>query len=165
MNLNPRRKKRLALALSLIGGVAVVASLLLYALNSNLNLFFTPYEIVNGKQDTGVKPEIGQRIRVGGMVTVGTLVRDPDSLHVEFEIHDSFGGAIMVTFDDLLPDLFREGQGIVAQGILIEPGKVEATEVLAKHDENYMPPEVAEAMGQGHNKLDYSEQQGEKKSY
>ncbi|MBR9728704.1 cytochrome c maturation protein CcmE [Shewanella intestini] len=165
--MNPRRKKRLTLAVSLIAGVAIAASLLLYALNSNLNLFFTPYEIVHGKQDTGVKPEIGQRIRVGGMVTVGTLKRDPDSLHVDFEIHDSFGGAIMVTYDDLLPDLFREGQGIVAQGILIEPNRIQATEVLAKHDENYMPPEVAEAMGKGHNKLDYSEQTGEKsgKSY
>ncbi|GIU02615.1 MULTISPECIES: cytochrome c maturation protein CcmE [Shewanella] len=156
--MNSRRKKRLTLAVALIAGVAGIASLLLYALNSNLNLFFTPHEIVNGKKDTGEKPEIGQRIRVGGMVTVGTMVRDPDSLHVEFEIHDAFGGAITVTFDDLLPDLFREGQGIVAQGVLIKPDTIQATEVLAKHDENYMPPEVAEAMGQTHEKLDYSEQ-------
>ncbi|WP_394132598.1 cytochrome c maturation protein CcmE [Shewanella maritima] len=157
--MNPRRKKRLTLAVSLIGGVAVVASLLLYALNSNLNLFFTPYEIVNGKEGTGERPELGQRIRVGGMVTVGTLTRDPDSLQVEFEIHDAFGGAIMVTYDDLLPDLFREGQGIVAQGVLGENNTLEATEVLAKHDETYMPPEVAEAMGKSHEQLDYSEQQ------
>jgi len=155
---NSRRKKRLALAVALIGGVAAIASLLLYALNSNLNLFYTPSEIVNGKTDTGVKPEIGQRIRVGGMVTVGSMVRDPDSLHVEFAVHDSLGGEIVVTYDDLLPDLFREGQGIVAQGVLGEDGKLAATEVLAKHDENYMPPEVAEAMGQKHEKLDYSQQ-------
>ena len=69
--MNSRRKKRLTLAVALIAGVAGIASLLLYALNSNLNLFFTPHEIVNGKKDTGEKPEIGQRIRVGGMVTVG----------------------------------------------------------------------------------------------
>ncbi|MGL4447480.1 MAG: cytochrome c maturation protein CcmE [Shewanella sp.] len=156
--MNSRRKKRLALAVALIGGVAAIASLLLYALNSNLNLFYTPSEIVNGKTDTGVKPEIGQRIRVGGMVTVGSMVRDPDSLHVEFAVHDSLGGEIVVTYDDLLPDLFREGQGIVAQGVLGEDGKLAATEVLAKHDENYMPPEVAEAMGQKHEKLDYSQQ-------
>ncbi|MGL4936445.1 cytochrome c maturation protein CcmE [Shewanella sp.] len=156
--MNSRRKKRLALAVALIGGVAAIASLLLYALNSNLNLFYTPSEIVNGKTDTGVKPEIGQRIRVGGMVTVGSMVRDPDSLHVEFAVHDSLGGEIVVTYDDLLPDLFREGQGIVAQGVLSEDGKLAATEVLAKHDENYMPPEVAEAMGQKHEKLDYSQQ-------
>ena len=157
--MNTRRKKRLALAVALIGGVAAIASLLLYALNSNLNLFYTPTEIVQGKKDTGVLPEIGQRIRVGGMVTIGSMVRDPESLHVEFAIHDSLGGEIIVTYDDLLPDLFREGQGIVAQGILIEGGKLQATEVLAKHDENYMPPEVAEAMGQTHEKLDYKTEQ------
>ncbi|MCL1144358.1 cytochrome c maturation protein CcmE [Shewanella gaetbuli] len=162
--MNPRRKKRLTLAVALIAGVAGVASLLLYALNTNLNLFYTPYEIVNGKKDTGDKPEVGQRIRVGGMVTVGSMIRDPNSLHVEFDIHDAAGGEITVTFDDLLPDLFREGQGIVAQGVLIEGNKLEATEVLAKHDENYMPPEVAEAMGQTHEKLDYSEQ-AEKPTY
>lgn len=156
--MNPRRKKRLTLAIALIGGVAAIASLLLYALNSNLNLFYTPSEIVNGKTDTGVKPDVGQRIRVGGMVTVGSMVRDPDSLHVQFAVHDSLGGEILVTYDDLLPDLFREGQGIVAQGVLTAEGKLEATEVLAKHDENYMPPEVAEAMGQKHEKLDYSQQ-------
>ena len=157
--MNPRRKKRLTLAVALIGGVAAIASLLLYALNSNLNLFFTPTEIVQGKKDTGVMPEIGQRIRVGGMVTVGSMVRDPNSLHVEFAVHDAAGGEIIVTYDDLLPDLFREGQGIVAQGILSKPGVLEATEVLAKHDENYMPPEVAEAMGKSHEKLDYNEEQ------
>ncbi|AQS35604.1 cytochrome c-type biogenesis protein CcmE [Shewanella psychrophila] len=157
--MNTRRKKRLALAVALIGGVAAIASLLLYALNSNLNLFYTPTEIVQGKKDTGVLPEIGQRIRVGGMVTMGSMVRDPDSLHVEFAVHDSLGGEIIVTYDDLLPDLFREGQGIVAQGVLIEGGKLQATEVLAKHDENYMPPEVAEAMGQTHEKLDYKTEQ------
>jgi len=160
---NARRKKRLTLAVALIGGVAAIASLLLYALNSNLNLFYTPTEIVQGKKDTGVKPEVGQRIRVGGMVTIGSMVRDPDSLHVEFAVHDAAGGEILVTYDDLLPDLFREGQGIVAQGVLVEGGKLQATEVLAKHDENYMPPEVAEAMGQTHEKLDYNEQQ--KSSY
>ncbi|MGS0725933.1 cytochrome c maturation protein CcmE domain-containing protein, partial [Shewanella sp. 0m-11] len=66
---------------------------------------------------------------------------------------------IIVTYDDLLPDLFREGQGIVAQGVLAAPGVLQATEVLAKHDENYMPPEVAEAMGQTHEKLDYNQEQ------
>lgn len=161
--MNARRKKRLALATALIGGVAAIASLLLYALNSNLNLFYTPTEIVQGKKDTGVKPEVGQRIRVGGMVTVGSMIRDPDSLHVEFAVHDSLGGEVIVTYDDLLPDLFREGQGIVAQGVLVDSGKLEATEVLAKHDENYMPPEVAEAMGQTHEKLEYGSEQ--KSSY
>ncbi|MCE9688170.1 cytochrome c maturation protein CcmE [Shewanella sp. AS16] len=157
--MNPRRKKRLTLAVALIFGVAAAASLLLYALNSNLNLFYTPSEIINGKHDTGVKPAVGQRIRIGGMVTEGSLSRDPESLHVEFAVHDGAGGSVMVTYDDLLPDLFREGQGIVAQGILMADGTLQATEVLAKHDENYMPPEVAEAMGKDHQKLDYGTQQ------
>ncbi|MBV7316410.1 cytochrome c maturation protein CcmE [Shewanella sp. NIFS-20-20] len=157
--MNPRRKKRLVMAVGLIAGVAAIASLLLYALNSNLNLFYTPTEITQGKKDTGVKPEPGQRIRVGGMVTVGSLVRDPKSLHVEFAVHDAAGGEIIVTYDDLLPDLFREGQGIVAQGVLTDDYKLQASEVLAKHDENYMPPEVAEAMGKTHDKLEYSETQ------
>ncbi|QDF65561.1 cytochrome c maturation protein CcmE [Shewanella sp. SNU WT4] len=157
--MNPRRKKRLVLAVGLIAGVAAIASLLLYALNSNLNLFYTPTEITQGKKDTGVKPEPGQRIRVGGMVTVGSLVRDPESLHIEFAVHDAAGGEIIVTYDDLLPDLFREGQGIVAQGVLTDDYKLQASEVLAKHDENYMPPEVAEAMGKTHEKLDYNDEQ------
>jgi cytochrome c-type biogenesis protein CcmE len=128
-----------------------------------LNLFYTPYEITHGKNDTGVKPELGQRIRIGGMVTMGSMKRDPDSLHVEFAVHDSAGGTVSVTYDDLLPDLFREGQGIVAQGVLVESGKLEATEVLAKHDENYMPPEVAEAMGQTHEKPTYNQKALEEK--
>ncbi|GLP97716.1 cytochrome c maturation protein CcmE [Paraferrimonas sedimenticola] len=157
--MNPRRKKRLVFATALVVGVAAIASLLLYALNSNLNLFYTPTEIVNGKEDTGKRPDVGDRIRVGGMVTVGTLQRDPNSLFVEFAIHDAAGGEIMVTYDDLLPDLFREGQGIVAQGVLGEGNVLVASEVLAKHDENYMPPEVAEAMGQSHQQLEYTDGQ------
>ncbi|QSX33943.1 cytochrome c maturation protein CcmE [Shewanella avicenniae] len=157
--MNARRKKRLVLASTLVVGVAAVASLLLYALNSNLNLFYTPSEIVNGKVDTGVKPKVGDRIRIGGMVTEGSLVRDPKSLHISFNVHDAAGGQVTVTFDDLLPDLFREGQGVVAQGVLVGPGQLEATEVLAKHDENYMPPEVAAAMGQDHQKMQYTEAQ------
>lgn len=161
--MNPRRKKRLILAVALVAGVAGIASLLLYALNSNLNLFFTPTEIIQGKKDTGVLPEVGQRIRVGGMVTIGSLKRDPKSLDVEFKVHDASGGEITVTYDDLLPDLFREGQGIVAQGVLEKGNVLKATEVLAKHDENYMPPEVAEAMGKSHEKLSYGEGQTDAK--
>ncbi|MCL1079921.1 cytochrome c maturation protein CcmE [Parashewanella spongiae] len=150
--MNLRRKKRLILASTLILGVAAITSLLLYALNTNLNLFYTPSEVVQGKKNTGIKPQIGQRIRIGGMVSEGSLQRDPESLHIQFAVHDATGLEIIVTYDNLLPDLFREGQGIVAQGILIGPNQLEATEVLAKHDENYMPPEVAEAMGKNHQK-------------
>ncbi|SHI26757.1 cytochrome c maturation protein CcmE [Ferrimonas marina] len=156
--MNPRRKKRLLFASVLIGGVAAIASLLLYALNSNLDLFFTPTEVVHGRDDTGLMPEVGQRIRVGGMVVEGTVERDSNSLKIAFDIADN-GPAITVLYDGMLPDLFREGQGIVAQGTLVEPTVLEASEVLAKHDENYMPPEVAEAMGQSHSALEYSETQ------
>ncbi|GAA5193480.1 cytochrome c maturation protein CcmE [Ferrimonas gelatinilytica] len=153
--MNPRRKKRLLFASVLIGGVAAIASLLLFALNSNLDLFFTPTEVVQGREETGLMPEVGQRIRVGGMVVEGSVDRDPNSLKIAFDIADS-GPAITVLYDGMLPDLFREGQGIVAQGTLIEPHVLEASEVLAKHDENYMPPEIAEAMGESHNKMEYS---------
>ncbi|TKB46562.1 cytochrome c maturation protein CcmE [Ferrimonas sediminicola] len=162
--MNPRRKKRLLFASALIGGVAAIASLLLYALNSNLDLFYTASEIHLGKEGTGIKPEIGQRIRIGGMVVPGSVKRDPDSLKVEFQIADT-GPAVTIRYDGMLPDLFREGQGIVAQGPMTEFAVIDATEVLAKHDENYMPPEVAEAMGKKHEKLTYDEPQVQGGSY
>ncbi|WP_028117129.1 cytochrome c maturation protein CcmE [Ferrimonas senticii] len=156
--MNPRRKKRLLFASALVGGVAAVGSLLVFALNSNLDLFFTPTEVVEGRKDGGMKPEVGQRIRIGGMVVMGSVERDPNSLKIAFQVADT-GPAVTVLYDGMLPDLFREGQGIVAQGTLVEPHVLEASEVLAKHDENYMPPEVAEAMGEGHQKMGYSEEQ------
>ncbi len=155
--MNPRRKKRLLFASALVGGVAAIASLVFYALNSNLDLFFTATEVVEGRE-SGLKPEVGQRIRIGGMVVNGSVERDPNSLKVAFQVADT-GPAVTVLYDGMLPDLFREGQGIVAQGTLIDATTIEASEVLAKHDENYMPPEVAEAMGKKHNAMEYSETQ------
>lgn len=152
--MNPRRKKRLTIVAAILAGVASVAGLSLYALSQNIDLFFTPTEILQGKNETGVKPTIGQRIRVGGMVVVGTVQRDNDTLHVEFKLKDT-GPMITVTYDGILPDLFREGQGIVAQGILVSPDTLEASEVLAKHDEEYMPKEIADAMGKKHEKPAY----------
>ncbi|ADN74510.1 CcmE/CycJ protein [Ferrimonas balearica DSM 9799] len=155
--MNPRRKKRLVFASALIGGVAAIASLLIYALNSNLDLFFTATEVVQGRQD-GLKPEVGQRIRIGGMVVEGSVERDPNSLKIAFQVADT-GPAVTVLYDGMLPDLFREGQGIVAQGTLVDSTTLEASEVLAKHDENYMSPEIAEAMGKSHEQMEYSESQ------
>lgn len=155
--MNPRRKKRLVFASALIGGVAAIASLLIYALNSNLDLFFTATEVVQGRAD-GLKPEVGQRIRIGGMVVEGSVERDPSSLKIAFQVADT-GPAVTVLYDGMLPDLFREGQGIVAQGTLVGPDTLEASEVLAKHDENYMSPEIAEAMGKNHNQMEYTEEQ------
>ncbi|GLT17423.1 cytochrome c-type biogenesis protein CcmE [Vibrio zhanjiangensis] len=155
--MNPRRKRRLGIVLAIFIGISATIGLMLYALNQNMDLFYTPTELVNGKPD-GTKPEVGQRLRIGGMVVKGSVKRDPNSLQVAFELHD-VGPKVTVLYDGILPDLFREGQGIVAQGVLKTPTTVEAFEVLAKHDEEYMPPEIAEAMKKNHQPLEYSEQQ------
>lgn len=146
--MNPRRKKRLGIVLALLAGMAICVGLILYALNQNMDLFYTPSELVNGKAD-GTKPAVGERLRVGGMVTEGSVQRDPNSLRVSFLLHD-LGPNIKVEYDGILPDLFREGQGIVAQGVLKDATTVEAFEVLAKHDENYTPPDIQEAMDKNH---------------
>ncbi|MDD1792425.1 cytochrome c maturation protein CcmE [Enterovibrio makurazakiensis] len=155
--MNPRRKKRLGLALALVFGVGATVGLVVYALNQNMDLFYTPTEIVEGKPD-GSKPYVGQRLRIGGMVVEDSVSRDPESLKVTFKVAD-IGPAVTVEFDGILPDLFREGQGIVAQGELVNATTVRAQEVLAKHDEEYMPPEIAEAMNKNHQPLEYTEQQ------
>ncbi|MDN3653630.1 cytochrome c maturation protein CcmE [Thalassotalea ponticola] len=152
--MNPRRKKRLTVVTSIVTGVAVVIGLSLYALSTNIDLFYTPSEIVHGKEDTGEKPVVGQRIRVGGLVVAGSVDRDQESLNVSFNLIDT-GPMITVKYDGILPDLFREGQGIVAQGILVSPTVLEASEVLAKHDEEYMPKEIADKVGKHHQKPTY----------
>ena len=154
--MNPRRKSRLKIVLSVLAGVGVAIGLTLYALSQNIDLFYTPSEIVQGKNDDpNQKPEVGQRIRVGGMVMEGTVKRDPKTLKVEFDVND-IGPAITIEYEGILPDLFREGQGIVAQGVLVEPTRLRATEVLAKHDENYMPPELGDKMKQQHGAMGIS---------
>ena len=155
--MTPRRQKRLVIVLALVLGLGATVGLVLYALNQNMNLFYTPSELINGKPD-GTKPIIGQRLRIGGMVVKGSVERDPKSLRISFKVAD-IGPSVTVIYDGILPDLFREGQGIVAQGVLINPTTVKASEVLAKHDENYMPPEVADAMKINHKRLQYTEEQ------
>ncbi|EPR5024588.1 cytochrome c maturation protein CcmE [Vibrio fluvialis] len=154
--MNPRRKKRLGIVLAIFIGLGATIGLVLYALNQNMDLFYTPSELVNGKD--GKKPEVGQRLRIGGMVEVGSVKRDPSSLKVSFLLHDK-GPSVTVVYEGILPDLFREGQGIVAQGVLKDATTVEAFEVLAKHDEEYMPPEIAEAMQKNHSPMSYSQDQ------
>ena len=161
--MNPRRKKRLTIVTSLIIGLGVVAGLVLYALSQNIDLFYKPSEIYNGKEDTGLKAINGQRLRIGGLVVPGSVHRDSESLHVSFKLTDmrmpiSFSEAdptVTVTYDGILPDLFREGQGIVANGVLVDGSIIKASEVLAKHDENYMPKELADDMGKKHEKPTY----------
>jgi len=151
--MNPRRKKRLTIISIIFVGFAAVVGLVLYSLSQNINLFYTPHEIIGGKEDTGLKPVIGQRLRIGGMVKEGSLVKNSENLEVSFIVFDATH-EVTVTYEGLLPDLFREGQGIVANGVLAEGNVVVATEVLAKHDENYVAPEIADAMKKQHQKAE-----------
>lgn len=154
--MNPRRKSRLKVVLFILLGVSIASGLVMYALRSNIDLFYTPSEVVNGKQnDASLKPEVGQRIRVGGMVVEGSVKRDAETLKVRFDVND-IGPSVTVEYEGILPDLFREGQGIVAQGTLIEPTVLQASEVLAKHDENYVPPELGEQMEKVHKPMGVS---------
>jgi len=154
--MNPRRKKRLLAVTAIVFGIGAVIGLVLYALQENINLFYTPSELIDGKGPNLEKPYIGQKLRIGGMVVPGSVIRDESSLQVSFKLIDT-GPLVTIRYQGILPDLFREGQGIVAQGVLIEPDVIEAFEVLAKHDEEYMPAEVAEAVkGIKHEKPKYN---------
>ncbi|WP_158782524.1 cytochrome c maturation protein CcmE [Pantoea sp. BAV 3049] len=147
--MNTRRKNRLMLVIAVLVGLGLATSLVMYALRSNIDLFYTPSEILNGKGENHEKPEPGQRLRVGGMVMPGSVKRDPNTLQVSFKLYDA-NGVISVSYLGILPDLFREGQGVVAQGVLEDGNLVNAKEVLAKHDEKYTPPEIEDAMKQNH---------------
>ena len=141
--MTPRRKQRLTVII-MIGALLISAvGLMLYALNENIDLFYTPTEIHEGK--SGQFPQVGQRLRIGGLVVEGSVERNKETLSVSFDLMDT-GPKVTVTYDGILPDLFREGQGIVATGVLQEGFIVVADEVLAKHDEEYMPPELAEQL-------------------
>ena len=131
------RTLRLAIILAGVGSVSVAAALMLNALNSNVAFFFTPTQVSAGE---GPK---ARAFRVGGLVKQGSIRRD--QMMVEFVITDT-ARDINVRYTGILPDLFKEGKGAVAQGSLDGDGRFIATEVLAKHDENYMPPEAAEAL-------------------
>ncbi|AHK16340.1 MAG: cytochrome c maturation protein CcmE [Thalassolituus sp.] len=139
--MHPQRKKRLTLIVFLVIAVGSAVGLLMYSLTQNINLFMTPTQIANGE----VEP--GRTIRAGGLVEVGSVVRD--GLSASFVVTDG-ASEVTITYDGILPDLFREGQGIVALGKLNTDGVFIASEVLAKHDENYMPPEVKDALEKAH---------------
>ena len=141
--MKPARKRKIILLLVMLSIVSVACALVLYALRQNINLFYTPTEIA-----TGQVPHQLHRIRVGGMVVPGSIQRGTRDLSVRFAITD-FKHTVEVAYRGILPDLFREGQGIVALGSLIDAHHVMATEVLAKHDEKYMPPEVKSALEAG----------------
>lgn len=137
--MNPIRRRRLMLILLGLAAVGIAAALVLLALRQNLQHFVSPSDIQAGKA------AVGQRIRIGGIVEEGSVQRASDSLDVQFVVTDRFK-TTRVRYRGILPDLFREGQSVVATGQLVDRGMFEADEVLAKHDEKYMPAEVSDAI-------------------
>jgi len=138
ISLTPRRKRMFVVGLLLIG-VSLAAFLGLTAFQKNLLYFYTPAQVAAGEAPRGYS------FRVGGLVVAGSVQRQPDSLAVKFQITDG-AASVPVSYTGILPDLFREGQGIISIGQMNAQGVFEASEVLAKHDENYMPPEVADIL-------------------
>ena len=139
MAMHPARKQRLFVVFLIVLGAATAVGLASFALRENINLFYPPADIVAGKAP------VDKRIRAGGMVLEGSVKRDPNSLRVNFVVTDRIA-EVPVVYTGILPDLFDEGQGVVATGKLDLTGVFQASEILAKHDENYMPPEVQSAL-------------------
>jgi cytochrome c-type biogenesis protein CcmE len=137
------RRRRLVLVLGIVAGVSIAGALALSAFRQNVTFFFDPSEVAAGHVPAG------ERFRLGGMVTKGSLTREPGSLEVHFMVTD-FSHDVPVSYTGVLPDLFREGAGVVAHGRLRTDGTFVADEVLAKHDEKYMPPEVARSLKRRH---------------
>ncbi|MBE9567985.1 MAG: cytochrome c maturation protein CcmE [Proteobacteria bacterium] len=134
-----KRSRRKVLIIALVFGVGLAAVLGLTAFEENLLYFYSPTQVKAGEAP------VTHSFRVGGLVVEGSVKRAPDSLKIEFDVTDNTE-AMTIEYTGILPDLFREGQGIVAMGNLQPDGRFVAQEVLAKHDENYMPPEVADAL-------------------
>ncbi len=139
------RQQRLTAVVLVLAGVTVAAVLVLRALQSNITYFFSPEQVAAGEVAAG------QPFRLGGLVKAGSFVRPPGSLEARFIVTDNTAAEVTVAYTGVLPDLFKEGQGMVANGALNGTGIFIADEVLAKHDENYMSPEVAKMLEeQGH---------------
>ena len=139
--MNPRRRNRLLTIGFVFVGAALTVGMVLYALNENLNLFYPPEQIASGAAP------VGSQIRAGGMVLEDSVERSGSGLDVQFVLTDHQGSDFTVVYSGILPDLFREGQGILVRGQLDTAGTFQAQEVLAKHDENYMPPELQDLHG------------------
>jgi len=142
--MKPRHRRFLWIGAG-VAVLGVAAALVLNAFQSNLVFFFTPTQVASNEAPRG------RPFRIGGLVESGSLKRSSDSLTVTFNVTDT-AKTIPVVYTGLLPDLFKEGKGVVAQGALQPDGTFRASEVLAKHDENYMPPEAKAALEQAHNK-------------
>ena len=137
--MHPIRKQRLFVVLFIVVGSSLAAFFIINALKQNLNLFYEPSRVANGEAP------IDRQIRVGGMVAEGSMIRQTNSLTVNFIITD-FAANVAVEYTGILPDMFAENAGTVVTGFLSESGTFFAEQVLAKHDENYMPPEVSAAL-------------------
>jgi cytochrome c-type biogenesis protein CcmE len=137
------RQRRMTLVVGIVVGVGIAGALALSAFRQNVTFYFDPSKVAAGQ----VKP--GEHFRLGGMVVKGSVKREPGSLEVHFVVTD-FAHDVPVSYDRVLPDLFREGTGVVALGHLDTHGTFVADEVLAKHDEKYMPPEVAKSLKRRH---------------
>ena len=137
--MHPLRKKRLTFVLAIVLAASVGIGLMVYALSSNINMFYEPERVAKGEAP------VNQTIRVGGMVLKDSVQRDPNTLEVAFTLTD-YVAEVSVRYTGILPDLFDEEEGAVATGKLQADGIFYAEQVLAKHDENYMPPEVAKAL-------------------
>ena len=133
--MHPLRKQRIYAITAVLIGTSVALILVLNALSKNMNLFYSPTEIIEGVVKTD------SLMRAGGMVKEGSIIKSSNSLEVSFVITD-FKNSVIVVYEGILPDLFAENAGVVVQGRLGVDGNFLASEVLAKHDENYMPPEV-----------------------
>jgi len=136
--LTPRRKRLIAV-LAIVAGVGSAATLATFAFRDNLLYFYDPSQVAAGEAPRS------RTFRIGGMVTKGSVQRTPGTLEMRFVVTD-FEHSIAVRYEGLLPDLFREGQGVIAHGRLAPSGEFVADEILAKHDEKYMPPEVARSL-------------------
>ncbi|MCB8888923.1 cytochrome c maturation protein CcmE [Vreelandella malpeensis] len=149
--MTPKRKQRLFALLGIVVLAAIAVGLTLFALRANINLFFSPVQIAQGQAP------LERQIRAGGLVKAGSVARDPQSLDVAFTVTD-YVEEVEVAYSGILPDLFREGQGVVVVGELQSDGRIRADKVLARHDENYMPPEVAQALEEaGYSPADYQQ--------
>ena len=136
------RHKKFAFIAAGVAAIGIATALVLNAFQGNIVFFFSPTQVV------AKEAPVDRAFRLGGMVETGTLRREDDGLTIRFVVTD-MANKINVVYKGITPDLFREGKGVVAQGRLGENGTFEAAEVLAKHDENYMPPEVAQALEKG----------------
>ena len=156
--MHPIRKQRLQIVLLIVVASSLAAGLIAYMLGQNANYFFTPSQVLQDEAPENVT------IRAGGMVVEGSIERSADSLDVSFLVTDGLGN-LKVSYSGILPDLFAEGEAAIATGKLDANRVLRASQVLAKHDENYTPPEVADAMNQAYKLKQqgkYSPQEAEK---